>query len=81
MAEMTKQEATLWARGADPVGGDLMLRNKIVGTYRNGVFALTEDGLAELEVDEIEVVEVKAAPKKASKKSEAPAVSDEAPLD
>lgn len=86
MTEMTKQEATLWARGADSVGGDLMLRNKVVATYRNGVFALTDDGVAELDVEEVEVVEIKTPTKKSSGKKavghEPAAVEfDETPLE
>ena len=72
MSEMTKEEATLWARGADSVGGELMLRNKVMATYRNGVFALTDAGVAELEVEEVEAVEVKAKPAAKSPKAPKP---------
>jgi hypothetical protein len=83
MSDMTKQEAALWGRGADSVGGDLMLRNKVVGTYRNGVFALTDDGVAELEIEEVEAVEVKPrakAPRSQKPTTESPGVG-ETPLD
>lgn len=40
------------ARGADSVGGDLILRNKSMGTTRNGVFVISADGEAELAIEE-----------------------------
>lgn len=55
-------EKELVARGAQCVTGDLILRNTVVGRYRNGVFAITPEGEAELDV--LEVVAKEAAPAK-----------------
>ena len=39
----------LISRGAELVTGDLILRRKVVGQYRNGQFMLTPEGVNELE--------------------------------
>lgn len=49
----------LIARGAQCVTGDLILRNKVVGFYRNGVFNITDDGEKELQVVEVAATEVR----------------------
>ena len=64
----------LLERGAQIVGGDLILRHKVVGQFRNGDFFVTEDGLLELDTVEVVAKEVK-APK--PKKAAAPAESAE----
>lgn len=43
----------LLERGAQAVGGDLILRHKVMGSFRNGDFYCSEDGLLELEVEEV----------------------------
>lgn len=43
----------LLERGAQVVGGDLILRHKVMGQFRNGEFYASEDGLLELEVEEV----------------------------
>ena len=64
----------LLERGAQVVGGDLILRHKVMGQFRNGDFYATEDGLLELEVEE---VVVKPKRKKAEDAApEAPAADD-----
>jgi hypothetical protein len=63
----------LIAKGAQVVGGDLLLRHKTVGRFRNNDFLVTEDGLAELQV--IDVV-VKPAP---APEAEQPAPKAEQP--
>lgn len=50
----------LLERGAQAVGGDLILRHKVVGQFRNGDFFVTEDGLLELDTVEVVAKEVKA---------------------
>ena len=64
----------LIARGAQCVTGDLILKNKVVGKYRNGAFFISDDGLAELEIDDVVVKEVAGAPTKATRASKAKAV-------
>lgn len=59
-------------RGAQAVGGDLILRHKVVGQFRNGDFFVTEDGLLELDTVEVVAKEVK-APKGKKAAAEAPA--------
>lgn len=61
----------LLERGAQAVGGDLILRHKVVGQFRNGDFFVTEDGLLELEV--VEVADVKEVKKPRAKKADEPA--------
>lgn len=56
-------------RGAQAVGGDLILRHKLVGQFRNGDFYATEEGLLELEIEE-----VVAKPKRKKAEDAAPAV-------
>lgn len=51
-------------RGADCVAGSIILRGKTMANVRNRDLILTEDGLAELEVDE---VPVRMTPKPAAK--------------
>ena len=71
---MSSNLEKLMARGAQIAGGDVLLRHKVVGRFRDDDFYVTEDGLAELEVDEVEVKEVKAPTKSTKKKvEEAPA--------
>lgn len=64
----------LLSRGAQSVGGDLILRNKAVGKSRNGVFTLTADGEAELEIEEVVAKPVKTEKPKAAKAVKADAV-------
>lgn len=68
----------LLARGAQIVGGDLILRHKVMGQFRNGDFFVTEEGLLELDVVEVVAVEVKEKPaaKKAKKAVEAEEVQE-----
>jgi hypothetical protein len=59
----------LLEKGAQVVGGDLILRHKIMGQFRNGDFFVTPDGMEELEI--VDVVEVKEVKKPAAKKVKA----------
>lgn len=59
-------------KGAQVVGGDLILRHQLVGQFRHGEFILTPEGQAELEIVDIEVKEVK---KPRAKKAEEIAAS------
>lgn len=59
-------------RGADCVAGSIILRGKTMGNLRNGDLVLTEDGMAELEVDEVVDLRAPAAP--AAKTARAPKV-------
>lgn len=72
---MTNLEKLL-ARGAECCGGDLIFKHKTLGRFRDGDLILTEDGLAELEVDEVVVKAVAPRPvaKKAAKKDAEKAV-------
>lgn len=54
------QEAELIRRGAECVTGDLILRNQVVGLYRNGQFILTPEGQSELDVVDVVAAEVPA---------------------
>lgn len=60
----------LLAKGAQIVGGDLILRHQVVGMFRYDDFILTPEGEAELEVTDVEVKEVK---KPRAKKAESEA--------
>lgn len=63
---MADKEQELMARGAEVVAGDMLLKRKQVGMYRNGQFILTPEGAEELDnVIEVEAVEV--APKSKAK--------------
>ncbi|MBC7618012.1 MAG: hypothetical protein H7293_03295 [Candidatus Saccharibacteria bacterium] len=59
---MTNEEILI-ERGAVCVAGQLIFRNKSMGSYLNGTFIVAADGLDELEVEEVEVREVKIKPK------------------
>lgn len=59
-------------KGAQVVGGDLILRHQLMGQFRHGEFILTPEGQAELEIVDIEVKEVK---KPRAKKAEEIAAS------
>jgi hypothetical protein len=61
----------LTAMGADVVGGDLLLKHKVLGRFRDGDLQLTEDGLKMLEIDDVVVKEDK--PKTRKPKAEAEA--------
>ena len=49
----------LLAKGAYSAAGDIIFKNKSLGQMRNGVFAINDAGLAELEIEDVEVKEVK----------------------
>lgn len=67
---MTDKEQELMARGAEVVAGDMLLKRKLVGMYRNGQFILTPEGAEELDnVVEVQAVEV--APKRRKTKQKA----------
>lgn len=61
----------LLAKGAQVVGGDLILRHKVMGQFRHGDFFVTPEGMEELEILDVEVKETK--PTKAKKAVAAPA--------
>lgn len=55
----------LLAKGAQIVGGDLILRHQVVGMFRHDDFILTPEGEAELEIIDVVVKEErKPRPKK-----------------
>lgn len=59
-------------RGAECVAGSIILRGKTLANMRNGDMVLTEDGLAELEIEEVTARPSKAAePKPATKTARA----------
>lgn len=62
-------------RGAQAVGGELILRHKVMGVFRNGDFLVSEDGLLELEVEEV------VAKPRRKKAEEAAPETPEAPTD
>lgn len=64
---MPDQLEILMQRGAQCVGGDVVFRNKSMGRLRNGVFDISSDGLAELEITDVDAVEVKPAENKPRK--------------
>lgn len=60
-------------RGAECVAGSIILRGKTLANMRNGDVVLTEDGLAELEIEEVVARPAKVAePKPAAKTTRAP---------
>lgn len=75
---MSDQLQALISRGAACVGGDVVFRGQSMGRIKNGVFAISTEGEAELSITEVEAVEVKAqkaptkkvAPKKKSETDE-----------
>jgi len=70
---MSDNVSIFLARGAECVGGSLILKNKTLGNFRNGEILITDEGRAELEIEEIEFKEVVEAPKpKKPKKIEPP---------
>jgi hypothetical protein len=61
----------LVAMGADVVGGDLLLKHKVLGRFRDGDLHLTEDGQKMLEIDDVVVKEDKPKTRKAKIEVEA----------
>ena len=57
----------LLAKGAQIVGGDLILRHQVVGMFRYDDFILTPEGQAELEIIDVEVKETKPKAARAKK--------------
>ena len=49
----------LLEKGAQIVGGDLILRHQVVGMFRHGDLIITPEGEAELEIVDVEVKETK----------------------
>jgi hypothetical protein len=67
----------LLEKGAQVVGGDLILRHKVMGQFRNGDFFVTPEGMNELEIVDVVVAqdvtvvkEVKKTTKKTTKVEE-----------
>lgn len=74
----------LLAKGAQIVGGDLILRHQVVGKFRHGDFILTPEGEAELEITDVEVKEVPAVehkPHRGRKPKAAPAADEDVTID
>lgn len=72
----------LLEKGAQIVGGDLILRHQVVGKFRHGDFILTPEGEAELEITdvivrEVPTVEVKPVEHKRGRKPKATPPADE----
>jgi hypothetical protein len=63
-------------RGAIAVGGDLILRHKVMGQFRNGDFFVSEDGLLELDVEE-----VVAKPRRKKAEEAAPDAADDVTIE
>jgi hypothetical protein len=57
----------LLAKGAQIVGGDVILRHKTMGRFRNGDFLITPEGVDELRVIDV-VVEEEVKPKAQARK-------------
>lgn len=53
----TNPEKVFLERGAECVGGDLMLHRKVVGFYRDGSFIVTDAGREELNIEDAVVIE------------------------
>lgn len=77
---MTDPVQKMLDMGADSVAGDVIFKNKVLGTSRNGVFSITPEGEAFLAIDDVEVkqevpkaaAEPKPAKASKAKKVEAP---------
>lgn len=69
----------LLAKGAQIVGGDLILRHQVVGMFRYDDFILTPEGEAELEIDDVVVKEVKKP--RAKKPEEVAAPTDDVTIE
>ncbi len=70
------QEENLLALGAVCFAGDLLLKNKSMGTTRNGLFAISQDGLAALSVVDVSFKEVKTPKARAKTATAAPTISE-----
>jgi hypothetical protein len=68
----------LIAMGAQVVGGDLILKHKSMGQFRNGEFYPSIDGLAMAEVDD---AVIKTETVKSTKKKAAEPVAEEITID
>ena len=55
----------LIAKGAYSVAGELVFKNKVMGKLRDGEFFVSDDGMAELQIEDVEPKEVKPRAKKA----------------
>lgn len=62
----------LSAMGAHVIGGDLILKHKVLGHFRNGDLHLTEEGQKMLEIDDVVVKEDTPAAKPAARAPRAP---------
>lgn len=62
----------LLAKGCQVVGGDLILRHKTMGRFRNGDFLITPDGVAELQIIDVEVAPTKAPTRRRAAVAAAP---------
>lgn len=66
----------LQALGADIVGGDLIWKHKVLGSFRDGELQLTKDGEDALQIEEAVIV---TKPAKAKKPKAEPTAPAEAP--
>ena len=64
---------SLLALGATPCAGDLLMRHKVLGSFRNGEFFITPEG-----VEALKIVDVEVKPAKSTRKAK-PAPVEEAP--
>ena len=62
----------LSAMGAHVIGGDLILKHKVLGHFRNGDLHLTDEGQKMLEIDDVVVKEDVPAAKPAARTPRAP---------
>lgn len=70
----------LIAMGAQAVGGDLILKHKVMGQFRNGEFYPSIDGLAMAEIDDA-VIKTETAKTTRKKAAETVAAADEITID
>ena len=71
----------LLAKGAQAVGGDLILRHKVMGQFRNGDFFVTPEGMEELDIVDVVDMVVVEDKKPAKVKKAAPVAGDEVTLE
>jgi hypothetical protein len=70
----------LLAKGAQVVGGDLILRHKTVGRFRNGDFLITKEGTEELQIIDVTPEAQEVEPPKAAPRKRVAAVKAPSPL-
>jgi hypothetical protein len=67
----------LLEKGAQVVGGDLILRHKVMGQFRNGDFFVTPEGMAELDIIDVVVAQDVTVVKEVKKTTKKTKVEDQ----